>query len=338
MSKLLAPYVDEETRYSQVIEAVFPSDDVILATKRINYYLENTEEDRKKAMMVFEPWQIRVNDKEGLLFFSDVSHPGFLYAVDFQTGNGVKKRWRLESYPHYFDLNTENGTLIYSGDNDCVECMDCVDGKIIWSTPLNKPKGVCVGRDEIYVAESLQMNIVALSKHDGSVLRKFGKKGKGYGEFLQPHDLALDNHGNLIVCDMGNHRIQVISSVDGTLVTQFGRQGSGKGEFSYPKGVTFDKHRSLIIVSDTMNHRIQVFDEMGNYIKSFRGSDEFSGHTRPIGICISYKLHELIVCDFANYRIQTFKSWRVRPHTLPIVMHNHCVDRNFVDISIKSVD
>lgn len=44
---------------------------------------------------------------------------------------------------------------------------------------------------------------------DGELLLKFGSNGEGNGQFNAPTGVAVDDHGNIIVADWGNSRIQV---------------------------------------------------------------------------------------------------------------------------------
>ena len=43
----------------------------------------------------------------------------------------------------------------------------------------------------------------------GRFLRKWGIRGSGDGEFIQPQGLAIDSYGDVYVSDQGNHRILV---------------------------------------------------------------------------------------------------------------------------------
>ena len=43
----------------------------------------------------------------------------------------------------------------------------------------------------------------------GKLIKSFGKKGSGKGEFDQPHALAYDSKGRLFVGDRGNNRILI---------------------------------------------------------------------------------------------------------------------------------
>ena len=61
-----------------------------------------------------------------------------------------------------------------------------------------------------------------------------------------------------MVCDAGNHRIQVLK-LNGEFVAKFGTQGSELGEFDGPSSIAVLSD-GQIVVSDTYNHRIQIFE------------------------------------------------------------------------------
>jgi len=89
------------------------------------------------------------------------------------------------------------------------------------------------------------------------------------------------------------------------LIFTVGTKGKGDGEFTYPRGlaVTLDGN---ILVADTGNHRVQVFNNFGVFIKKFgtRGGgkgqfDEPTGVTElPNG--------DIAVADKNNRRVQVF--------------------------------
>lgn len=145
-------------------------------------------------------------------------------------------------------------------------------------------------------------------------------------------DLALDENDNLIVCDTYNHRIQGISKLTGSMLFKFGSFGDSKGCLSSPKGVVYDKKQAQFVVSDTGNNRIQIFDRFGHCLKTFKSRDDDSMYMKPLGICISYQLQELIVCEIGTLRIQIFKNWKRRSHEMQQNLIYH-FDK-FNDISI----
>ena len=63
-----------------------------------------------------------------------------------------------------------------------------------------------------------------------------------------------------MVCDSGNHRVQVFE-LSGKFVTKFGSKGRERGEFNCPIS-TASLSDGRIVVIDRNNHRIQIFDQI----------------------------------------------------------------------------
>ena len=76
---------------------------------------------------------------------------------------------------------------------------------------------------------------------------------------MHPRCLSVTKSGHVLVCDCGNHRVQVFE-LNGKFVGKFGKLGSNLGEFQYPISVALLSN-DQIVVSDHNNHRIQIFDE-----------------------------------------------------------------------------
>ena len=66
-------------------------------------------------------------------------------------------------------------------------------------------------------------------------------------------------------------------------INQFGSKGSGDGQFDVPYSVACNS-RGEIVVSDTVNHRIQVFDRNGKFLFKFgsRGMEMASLIVLPV--------------------------------------------------------
>jgi tripartite motif-containing protein 71 len=99
----------------------------------------------------------------------------------------------------------------------------------------------------------------------------------------------------------------------------FGEYGKGEGEINYPRGVTCD-HDGNIVVSDTLNHRIQVFkldppdpiglqsklSSKGGFLYSFGSFGREEGEFfNPHGLTCDHD-GNIVVCDRNNHRIQVF--------------------------------
>ena len=68
----------------------------------------------------------------------------------------------------------------------------------------------------------------------------------------------MNKAGHLMVCDTLNQRVQVFE-LSGKFVTKFGTKGSGMGEFDKPVSAAVLSD-GKIIVTDFLNHRVQLFE------------------------------------------------------------------------------
>ena len=93
-------------------------------------------------------------------------------------------------------------------------------------------------------------------------------------------------------------------------VLSFGKEGLGDGMFKYPRGVTVSDGDE-ILVADCVNHRVEVFDSNGTFLRSFGHQGENAGEfSFPHGIAIN-KDRNIFTADRDNHRVQFF-SWEGR--------------------------
>ncbi|KAK5645214.1 hypothetical protein RI129_006514 [Pyrocoelia pectoralis] len=89
------------------------------------------------------------------------------------------------------------------------------------------------------------------------------------------------------------------------LLFKIGGRGSEPGLFTWPRGVAVGPDNS-IVVADSSNHRVQVFDANGNFLKEFgqygNGEGEFDCLA---GVAIN-RIGQFIIADRYNHRIQVF--------------------------------
>ena len=86
------------------------------------------------------------------------------------------------------------------------------------------------------------------------------------GTFKEPHGIAVDPGGNVIVADTGNHRMQKFTS-DGVFITGWGTDGSAPGRFKEPAAVAADSTGS-IYVGDLWGgaYEFQKFSASGEFM------------------------------------------------------------------------
>lgn len=99
-------------------------------------------------------------------------------------------------------------------------------------------------------------------------VKSFGShvQGQTSGKLLQPHGVAGNMLGQVVVSDSLKHHVQVYTS-DGTHMLEFGQEGNNDGQFMHPMSIAFDKAERNIFATDSDNNRIQVFDiKTGRYV------------------------------------------------------------------------
>ena len=114
---------------------------------------------------------------------------------------------------------------------------------------FNQPSDVLVAPDgSIFVVDghgSRGNNRVMKFDADGEFIMQWGSTGREYGEFRDPHALAMDSNGRLFIGDRGNNRIQIFTQ-DGEHLetwTQFGR----------PSGLFIDQNDMLYAADSESN-------------------------------------------------------------------------------------
>ena len=132
------------------------------------------------------------------------------------------------------------------------------------------PHGIYIApNDNVWLVDR-DFHIATEYTPSGDLLRTFGEKlapsPSFVGEpFNMPSGLAIAPDGNIFVSDgYGGHRVHKFSP-EGELLLSWGRQGTRPGEFALLHNVWVDS-RSRVLICDRENHRIQIFDDVGNYL------------------------------------------------------------------------
>lgn len=173
---------------------------------------------------------------------------------------------------------------------------------------LREPKGMAIGPDgNIYIADSGTSSVVVLNR-EGAVVRTWGRKGAGDGEFNEPWGIAVGPDGSVFVADTWNHRVQKFDA-EGRFITKWGvfEAGVEPSRFYGPRDIAITPSGE-VLVADTGNKRIQVFDQQGTFRRSFGTEGTGPGQFRePVGLAVGPD-GRIYVADTWNQRIQVFDS------------------------------
>jgi sugar lactone lactonase YvrE len=125
-----------------------------------------------------------------------------------------------------------------------------------------RPQCLTIDREDyLWVTDisNHRVQVFDVSGPDPKLVRVWGSQGAGPGEFSYPNSIWIDDERNqVLVCDMGNHRVQVFNK-SGDFLGAWGRPGRLKGEMYQPWALVRDSQGSVHVI-DTYNHRVQRFE------------------------------------------------------------------------------
>lgn len=171
---------------------------------------------------------------------------------------------------------------------------------------FNEPEGVAVGPNgNIYVVDSLNNRVQVFNSHL-EFLFLFGKQRPG--SLKKPFDVAVrvsDVTSNaVIVADKYNNKLQLFRE-DGEFLEAYGKKGrKNAAQFEGPSCVAVNS-KGHMIISDTLNHRIQVIkinSEEDNEVFGNK-ADGYLSFCDPVGVAIDHN-DNIIVADYGHDRVQ----------------------------------
>jgi ABC-type Fe3+ transport system permease subunit len=183
--------------------------------------------------------------------------------------------------------------------------------QLSWQMPqtdLGKPKGLSRDRDgNILVLEPHYQRLNIFSPL-GKLLAQWGKRGTNAGELMLPRAVGVNSRGEVLISEYGQvERVQRFAPRGEKLLAVIGHPGNGPGEFNRPEGLCVDAQDRLY-VADSCNHRIQVFANDGQFLRSYGKAGAGKGDlSYPYDICVDAAGRQY-VCEFGNSRIQVFDA------------------------------
>ena len=124
---------------------------------------------------------------------------------------------------------------------------------------LRGPSGVAVTDDGLLIVSEKDGHCITILDKEGKKIRSFGSEGTGRGQLSYPEGVAISSKGTILVADSYNHRIQEFT-MDGKCISCVGIEGNGPLQFEYPKGIAVNRSTGQVVVTEYINHRVQVLN------------------------------------------------------------------------------
>jgi len=190
-----------------------PQDELPLSSKEIAAMRKKEEESRKKkteidqssedqsaekAPLVDIPEQFRPKSKEEKMLSGSFVGPAMINSIN------IDREGRL------YLLSAETGKIyVYNAEEEFLFSFGTKGG-----TPrtLSQPYGLGIDEDKrlIYVIDYMRHTVLVYDQDNGTYLFEFGGRGWGPGWFNFPTDIMVNKHGQVIVSDLFNQRLQVL--------------------------------------------------------------------------------------------------------------------------------
>ena len=168
---------------------------------------------------------------------------------------------------------------------------------------LEKPAGIAASQGLVYVADTVKRRIVVFD----IIRRKVFEMGlRPPGDLGKPLSIAVDENGLVYAVDASRKEVVVYDHLG-----LYQRTVGSPAQLEYPVGIAVSPDGKRIYVVDranneSLNHRIQVFDETGQLVKTI---GKRGGQPGEFNVPVQAALGPdgtLHVLDAGNFRIQAF--------------------------------
>ena len=211
-----------------------------------------------------------------------------------------------------FDERTHG---IFIGPDDSVWCADdgthtitkfSQDGKLVMTLgtpnkpnkkwggePFNRPTYAAISPNTgaIYVSDGYGNSRVHKYTPEGQYIKSWGSPGVDAGQFIRPHNVAIDAEDRVYIADRECHRVQVFDA-DGNFITMW-------NNIHRPDGLTLGSDGNIYIgelngmggVDDApgLGHRVSILSRKGELLARFGEAEEGEqpgAFTAPHGIAV----------------------------------------------------
>ena len=266
---------------------------IVVGKGKFRYEALDSWPNLPKGIQLIETPGIGVNSHDDIYIFSrNTEHPIMVFD---RLGNFQK------SFGKGIFSDRTHGMLI--GPDDSIFCVDdgihtitkfSSEGKVVmtigkpgvhskkWSgKPFNRPTHAAVSKNtgDIFISDGYGNFSVHKYSGNGDYIKSWGEPGIDAGQFLRPHNIAVDESDRVIVADREAHRVQVFDS-EGNLLDMW-------NNIYMPNGLTIGPDKNIYIgelcgesptdsnpIPPGLGHRVSILSPDGKLLARFGHPEE----------------------------------------------------------------
>jgi DNA-binding beta-propeller fold protein YncE len=145
--------------------------------------------------------------------------------------------------------------------------------------PFNRPTDVAIASDgSLYISDGYGNARVHHYSAEGELLHSWGSPGIDRGQFMCPHNIAIDEDDRLYVADRESHRVQVFDR-EGTLLDVWHDVHRPCGLTVAADGLVYIGELNGVALMDGapgIGHRLSVYNRIGTLVGRFGAAEEGS--------------------------------------------------------------
>lgn len=188
-----------------------------------------------------------------------------------------------------------------------------------WQMPeieRGRPKGMALDHEGNIVVVEPHYSRINHFTPEGRLLSQWGRHGPERGELSFPRAIAIAPDGAAFVSEFQIvERLQKFSPARKSVQVEIHGAGRRPREFNRAEGLSLDEVGNLY-VADSCNHRVQVFDNNGAFLREYGSpGTEWGQFSYPYDVRVDGKGRQY-VCEFGNSRVTVLDA---DDHVLEII-------------------